>query len=89
MLPGDMIEWVYVDTGDVVDINEKLWSCTMSTWAPVGRPSLLISIDEKIYSWLTSIGIFHALMSDVYSEGVCTESSCHIYPRKIEARFNT
>ena len=63
MKPGDMIEWVYKRTNElVVGSDEKFWSTLMKQWVPIGEKSLLISITDVEYTWLCSEGLFCALL---------------------------
>lgn len=67
IVPGDMIEWVYEYNNAVVDKNENLWSSTMNQFIPIGAPSLLISVTEDKFSFLSEKGLFHALRTDLWT----------------------
>lgn len=63
--PGDTIEWVYRYDKSVVIYSEVLFSSTMNLWVPIGKASLLISIANKVYTWLNDNGLFHARVDDM------------------------
>jgi hypothetical protein len=69
IVPGDMIEWVYNSNKRRVDVNEQLYSTVMKQWVSIGRPALLIHIDEHTYSWLSPTGLFHARVDDTQPVG--------------------
>ena len=66
MKPGDLIEWTFCDNGKVVGKSGGLWSTIENRWVPIGGTMchLLVSIDEKTYSWLNDKGLFHAHVDD-------------------------
>jgi hypothetical protein len=43
MHPGDIVEWYYKRSSEVVDLTERLWSSVMRKWVPIGGLHLLIS----------------------------------------------
>ena len=64
MKPGDMIEWAYKSSGNVVTPDEELWSTPMQQWVPIGCEALLISITKDMYMWLSDKRLFHARVDD-------------------------
>ena len=62
MQPGDLIEWTYRQTGDLVFQYEMLWSTPMNRWVPIGSGLVhtLISISDEQITWLNENGCFHA-----------------------------
>ena len=67
MRPGDMIEWTYEVSGELVHKGETLWSNAEGCYAPIGSEivHLLVSVDDATYSWLNEKGLFHAYVDDV------------------------
>lgn len=67
MEPGDMIEWVYKFSGELVHKDETLWSSVMERFVPVGSKMahLLVLVNDETFSWLNEKGLFHARMDDV------------------------
>ena len=63
MKPGDMIEWVYVWSGEIVN-DDRLFSSTMEKYVDITGPALLISIKDNVYMWLNNEGLFHARVND-------------------------
>ena len=49
MNPGDLIEWFYESSHEVVAEDEELWSTLIDDWVPIDSSlvHVLISIDEK------------------------------------------
>lgn len=70
MVIGEIIEWVYKYTGDVVVINEHIWSTTMKQRVPIGSglTHVLISIDNERICWLNAKGCFHARVDDTVAD---------------------
>lgn len=68
MVPGDLIEWFYESSREVVDRSEELWSSLLKQWVPIGSSHVhtLVSIDKEQISWLNEKGLFHARVDDVY-----------------------
>ena len=66
--PGDVIEWVYVNTCHVVDSHERLWSTIEKRYVPIGSGMvhfLASHNDETLtLSWLNSDGLFTASYTD-------------------------
>lgn len=62
--PGDMIEWVYKYNNVVVDKGEMCWSTLMNKWIPIDTTSLLISVTQDEYAWLSEKGLFYARVKD-------------------------
>ena len=64
--PGDVIEWVYVNTCRVVDTHETLFSTIERRYTSIGSGMvhILISHDDESLTWLNSDGLFSALISD-------------------------
>lgn len=83
MVPGDIIEWTYIDSTLVVDNDEELWSSLMKKWVSVGSSivHVLVSIDEKRMSWVNLSGTFCARVSDKCPHTVILQSWL-IIPRK-------
>jgi len=81
MKPGDLIEWTY-ETGEVVHRNESLWSTIQDRWVPISSTMchLLVSIDEKTYSWLNDQGLFHVRVEDTVP-GVHRLPEAEVVPR--------
>lgn len=75
MKPGDMIEWVYKYSGQPVHKGEQLLSSIENCRVPCGggMVHLLVSIDEKTYSWLNENGLFHARVDDTSTVPGSTE----------------
>lgn len=66
MKPGDVIEWVYVNTCRVVEAHEWLFSTIERRYAPIGSGMvhILIAHDDESLTWLNADGLFSALVSD-------------------------
>ena len=66
MRPGDMIEWTYEVSGELVREGEALWSNTEGCYAPIGSEMvhLLVSIDDDTCFWLNEKGLFNAYVDD-------------------------
>jgi hypothetical protein len=65
MKPGDLIEWVYEYDSQPVFEDTELYSSLMNYWISIGiQPTVLISITDEFYSWLTPNGLFRALVYD-------------------------
>ena len=66
MKPGDMIEWTYKHSGELVHKDEILWSSVMERFVPVGSEMFhfLVSINDETFSWLNEKGLFHACVGD-------------------------
>ncbi len=65
LVPGDLIEWTYKSSDNIVASNEMLYSSTMKKRVPVGGTALLITIcDDGQYVWLSENGLFHARVDD-------------------------
>ena len=69
MKPGDLIEWIYVskyplERGDVIVEDDKIWSMSMGAWIPVGDTALLVGYADKIMTWVSAHGLFHAQTHD-------------------------
>ena len=66
MRPGDLIEWVYKQDGNIVLEREILWSSLMKRYVPIGSGHVhaLISIDSEQITWMNEEGLFHARMDD-------------------------
>ena len=66
MKPGDLIEWIYDYNLSPADEREMLWSTVEKRYVPIGCElvHMLISYDDKTYSWLNRRGIFHASVHD-------------------------
>ena len=66
MNPGDIIEWTYKQSGQLVDRIETLWSATMNRYVLIGssRVHTLISINGECIMWLNEKGLFHARVND-------------------------
>lgn len=61
MVPGDLIEWCYKDSNNIVVYNEQMRSPTIEAYIPIG-PELthvLISIDGEKITWMNEKGLFH------------------------------
>ncbi len=67
MKPGDMIEWIYKSSGNVVVPDEEIWSTPMKRWVPIGGQALLISIVKDVYVWLSDKRLFHARVDDTFT----------------------
>lgn len=67
MVPGDLIEWVYRSSGNVVLDDEALWSSVTNKWVPIGSSYIhtLIAIDDRQICWVNSMGVFHAFWGNV------------------------
>ena len=64
MKPGDMIEWVFEDSGEEIYSDHMLWSTPLEEYVPVDGIALLISITKDTYMWLNDKGLFHAYKCD-------------------------
>ena len=66
MVPGNIIEWVYKQTDELITERETLWSTPMKRWVPIGSGFIhtLISIDSEQITWMNEEGLFHARMDD-------------------------
>ena len=69
MKPGDIIEWAYKYSEDLVDEDENLWSEVEGRFVTIGGEMvhILVSINDKTYSWLNAKGLFHARVEDSLS----------------------
>ena len=66
MKPGDLIEWTYSQTGDLVFQYETFWSTPMNCWVSIGSRlvHILVSINDEHITWLNKEGIFYAQVDD-------------------------
>ena len=66
MRPGDLIEWVYKQDGNIVLEREILWSSLMKRYVPIGSGHVhaLISIDSEQITWMNEEGLFRARVND-------------------------
>ena len=66
MKSGDMIEWMYKFSGELVHKDETLWSSVMERFVPVGSEMVhfLVSVNDETYSWINENGLFHARVDD-------------------------
>jgi len=80
--PGDLIEWAYVHNGNLVIIDEDLWSTIDNEWVPIGRNlvHMCIDIDSKKYSWLNKKGLFRAYIDDHAGE-ISPHQVLAVFPR--------
>lgn len=44
--------------------DDEIWSTLMQRWAPIGGQMLLLSVTDKVVSWLHSTGVFYACLDD-------------------------
>jgi hypothetical protein len=63
--PGDFIEWVYQVSQNPVADDEMLWSNVTKAWVPIGGIAMLICIDDRIFTWISSKGVFSGAPMDV------------------------
>jgi len=65
--PGDLIEWVYKNGGQLVYSNEEIWSSIEQRYVPIGlrHIHLCTNVDDETYSWLNEKGLFRAHVDDV------------------------
>lgn len=84
MVPGDVIEWVYEDSGQIVIIIEELWSMDMNKWVSIGSDliHMLVSIDEKRICWMNEEGLFHICVDDIALRVLPLPTKHRIVPRK-------
>ena len=66
MKPGDLIEWTYRQTGDLVFQYETFWSTPMNCWVSIGSRlvHILVSINDEHITWLNEEGCFYARVND-------------------------
>jgi len=65
--PGDVIEWVFENDGQLVDENETFWSSIEKNHVPIGSKFIHMCIlyDNKKLAWLNELGLFEI---DVHSD---------------------
>ena len=70
MKPGDMIEWTYKTSGELVHKDETFWSSVERRYVPIGGEMvhLLVSVNDETYSWINEKGLFHAHVDDSVAE---------------------
>ena len=66
MVPGNIIEWVYKQTDELIAEDEMLWSSLMKRYVPIGSCHVhaLISIDSERIVWMNEEGLFYARVDD-------------------------
>ena len=66
MVPGNIIEWVYKQTDELIAEDEMLWSSLMKRYVPIGSCHVhaLISIDDERITWMNEEGLFYARVDD-------------------------
>ena len=82
MKSGDMIEWTYKHSGELVREDETLWSSMMERFVPIGGEAVhfLVFVNDETYSWLNENGLFHARVDDPVA-GPGYESALVVVPR--------
>lgn len=67
MNPGELIEWMFESSREVVAKDEELWSSLLKQWVPIGSGLVhtLISIDSEQIMWMNEEGLFRARVDDV------------------------
>jgi hypothetical protein len=65
--PGDLIEWAYRGSDELVSHDEMLWSTSLHRYVPIGSKfvHLLIAVDNDHIVWFNSEGLFHAGVDDM------------------------
>jgi len=84
MKPGDLIEWVYKMTQEVVDPHELLFSTTMNKLILIGGVHLLIGRDDGVLTFLTvgsDKGLLHAREDDTWDGYQNVASVTEVAPR--------
>jgi plastocyanin len=68
--PGDIIEWTYKKTGNIVVKDEELWSTLAKSWCQIGSGHVhtCIACDGETITWLNSKGLFHTHVDDALTD---------------------
>ena len=67
---GNRVEWFYERTGDVVFVEENLWSSVLNCWVSIGSnlTHVITSIDDDVIAWANERGNFSAKRTDTVTE---------------------
>ena len=67
--PGDLFDWVYKNTNEPVQPNERTWSSPMDQWIPIGgpEPMLCIGITDEVIVLLSAKGLFQIRVGEIFS----------------------
>lgn len=65
--PGDLFQWIYTYTNQLVDEGEVIYSYIMKKWVLCSGLCLCVSINDNIIYWVSDKGFFGAQTDEAYA----------------------